>query len=317
MGVLSNTEFVQLVDKYTAAMLTCVPSVLGSATTSSTPGFGDSTIAQGSSLDYGMQRKFRDARLIVAAFNDPDIQQALLSSITNAALQAPLQKQLSTDFNTVYSNLQTLCTSAGLTGVTSLDLFASYYNTGGGGSWQALLPPDWINLYSNLNGGASPNAYNIYAPPDTGTPGRGTYNLGTSTFVAGSALNTSKYAGWLEIFGVCTGNITVTGTGTITLSANGNTANGTINAPTPYTGTFSSHQLTYSTASNISSGNVFSFTVPANDIITAITGVQISNMSGGTFYLFGMSPTAAPAGAPAGLTGVVVPSGITRTSPPS
>jgi hypothetical protein len=286
-----------------------------------------------------MQRKLRDAETLIVDFvpatpNPGDVALGALTGVRNAWISAPYQKQVGNILGTPIANLASLCNAAGITGVANIDQFASYYNTGLGGNWQTLLPPDWVNVYNNQFT-VNPNPLNVYAPPDVSSPGRGVWN--GSSFAPGTGPNLGLYAGWTFIFGICTVQFTAPSASSsssssasgsvaswpnILLSVNGQTANGTMNAPTPFTGTFNSHELIYQGAygANIVPGQVIAFAFPNTaDIVQAVTGVQINGYIGtpGQMYFLGMSPTAAPAGAPGGLVGTSVPTGTTRTSPPT
>jgi hypothetical protein len=311
-----NVKFVKFVDKIVAGMLTCVPSLTAGATGATTPGYGDNTITQGGGTDYGMQLKLRDLEGMVLGFQDVQSSLLLLPSVESAIVAAPLQKKITSDWTTLISGLNTRCAGAGLSGVTSLETFAQYYNTGAGGNWQALLSPDYRTLYKALYG-AYPSPFNVYAPPLLASLGLGNY--ASAAWNNGAVVDITKYAGHLQIFGVVTSAMTITGgTGTIVLSANGFTANGTAGAPASFTGTPSSHQLTATVSgSTVAINTILVFTGSAADILTAITNATLTNVAGGAFWIGGMSPTAAPASAPAGVSGVSVPTGSGRQSPPA
>jgi hypothetical protein len=310
-----NIKFIKMLDKSVAGMLTTVPSLTGGSTSATTPGYGNSALPPGDSTDYGLQLKWRNLEDLVLGFQDAKISLALLSTMDGGVNAAPYQKRLTNDWGSVMAAYNTLCSQAGLSGVTSLETFAQYYNTGAGGNWQSLLPPDYRTLYNALYS-AFPSPFNVYAPPVLASTGLGNY--ASAAWNNGSVVDTAKYAGHIQVFGVVTSPMTIAGgAGTIVLSANGFTASGTAGAPASFTGTPSSHPLTCSvTGASLTSGTILVFTGSAADIYTAITNATLTNISGGTFWIGGMSPTAAPSSAPAGVTGANVPSGATRQSPP-
>lgn len=314
MAAIGNVFLVQAIDKLTATYLETSPSILSGATSSTTPGFGDSSIAIGGGTDYGRQLKLRDIQTLIlggGSTADPDRVNRLFTAIQATIQQNNMQKQEPILLQQLFQALAADISAAGIS-VTTIDGFLSYYNTGGGGNWQALASPDFRTLH-NLMLGQYPNALNVYAPPLISTPGLGSYS---GSFTAGAAADTTKYAGFTQLYLVVTSGFTG-GPGSIVLSGNGFTANGTANAPTPFTGTYSAHQLTYTVSGASLATGVYKLT-PANnaDIFTSITGVQLNSVSGGAFWVCGIGPTAMPSGGPSG-TGTSSPTGTTRNSPPS
>lgn len=94
-----------------------------------------------------------------------------------------------------YLAMNSQATSEGFTGVSDLKSLASYYNTGAGGPWSALLSPVFDDVYAAVatptSGTASLGPLNLYAPVIT--------NMGSRTvggsFAAGTAVDASSFAG--------------------------------------------------------------------------------------------------------------------------
>lgn len=170
-------------------------------------------------------RAWKRADDIIEAIKDTDDNDQI-ASLINAAIQ--LRNKL--DANQVLGTLMSeffgaLNTegvrSAGvgsLAGVNSFDTLLSYYNTGSGGPWNALMPPDFRDTYYNgSNPHVYPTAWNVYFEIVQG----GTYTNGLRKLVvgtgqtAGDAIDSTKYAGgfgqikWSGASG--SGVVTVTG----------------------------------------------------------------------------------------------------------
>ncbi len=318
MAVLSKLRFIKQVDKLTAAFLALSPTLTGDATDEETPGLGDRAIAVDDALDYGAQVKARDLQQAVAAYSDTDANHYLNAALERFVRQCSQQQQIRPMFKEILTALANYGRNSGYTGVSSLDSFASYFNVGAGGNWQALLPPDFRTLhYLALH--SYPSARNVYPPPILDTPGLGAWASPTFTPTV-APFDVTKYNGFLPsmILAVVTDDITASGAGSIKLKGNGYTADGD-GTPAAFVGDFSSHTLTYtiSGAGTIAAGTILVFTGNAADVYTSITGHQLNSASGGAYYVIGMPPTTEPADAPAGATGVVVPATISRTSPPT
>jgi hypothetical protein len=106
---------------------------------------------------------------------------------------------------------------ASLASVNTLDTFLTYYNVGTGGPWNALMSPDYRNLYYAAKK-SYPTAWNVYQEILQG----GTYANGMRRLVvgtgqtAGQGIDSTQYAGgfgqikWSGASG--SGAVTVTGT---------------------------------------------------------------------------------------------------------
>jgi hypothetical protein len=171
-------------------------------------------------------------------------------------------------FFPLLSAYNTTCFNAGLgvplTGVTSIDTFASYYNTGAGGPFGALLPPDFRDLfyavYSNIpNANVYPTNTNLYAPLITNM---GTFTVGGS-FVAGGTVNTANYAGAGGLSLAVTGYTSGVGSKVVTVTLSGLNSSGVLVTGQTWTVTIS--------------GNTAGITIPQTGSVyapTAVTGIS-------------------------------------------
>lgn len=173
------------------------------------------------------------------------------------------------------------------TTITNLATFLAYYNYGAGGPWNALVPPDFATVY-NLVTQATLNPLNVYAPSTTfGSRAQG------ASFVDGSAVNTSLYAGAAVL--KATTDVTWDVTGSVTITVTGNGFNSSGQAVTNRTWTVAS-----------SADGVQSLTlVPTvtGDICTNVTAIAVTGTwVAGTVTIISDVPTAPHSG---------------RTNPPS
>jgi hypothetical protein len=119
------------------------------------------------------------------------------------------------------SSIQRHVASAGLSGVTSLDLFLEYYNTGAGGTWTALQDPAFRDLYIAWTGNvAGPKPWNVYKEILEGATyangvGKGLITgAGACSFTAGESIDECYYAGGFPKLKYAS----VTGTGLVTVT---------------------------------------------------------------------------------------------------
>ena len=231
---LTALQFVAFIDKMTAASLAAI------GTSGSGYGDGDRSLAQ--SADYGVSRKVRDALSIQLGWGDYDINNAMSRSVHDMQNSANYQTDLRTRFGPALSALSTACAAAGLAfpsaaKVSTIQDFATYFNTSTGGPFNALLPPDFGTLYAYGQGlsntdppaaGNLPLPTNVYSPV---IPTMFTYAVtgaGTGTPTAGTAVDTTKYAGAAVSTATMTGfagaSDTVTVTGTALTAAGASTA---------------------------------------------------------------------------------------------
>jgi hypothetical protein len=270
---LSSANFVSYTDKLAAAMLTCVPQ-LGVATGSTTPGFGDSGIVKGNASDYGMLRKLRDLEdlLLTGSPADSNTVNAMLSSIRNAPNVVPLQKQLPATLGGILSALSNACNAAGLTGVTNINTFASYYNTGAGAPWNALVCPDFNTLFYYCNNNTNLTNTNVYFEVLQGatyTNGLAKLVVSGAVFTDGVAINNTKYAGGfgqvtVSGFAGTSDTVTVTGswrkTDGTTATGNGTATvagNGTVTLTPPFANALLLDVTAITAGANITAGTIY------------------------------------------------------------
>lgn len=265
MGTLNTTKFIEFTDKLTASYLGM------KGTSGSGYGMGDSSLALGS--DWGCSRKNRELETIVLAWQDYDLGIALLQPthrINDQAPHVPLARALYFD---LLNTLNLVCRNTGLTGVTDIDSFADYYNFGAGGPYAALLAPDFRDLFHAVYG-AYPDARNVYAPAIA--------NMGqhavAGAFVDGSAVDTTKYAGFTILQAQVSG--WAGSSGTLTVAVSGRDVAGN-NATGHWTATISGN------------GNV-NLTVGSSTvkIATDVTGITLpGTMTAGTVVIAGLIPS--------------------------
>jgi hypothetical protein len=220
---LTAARFVEITDKLTAAWI----ASYGDPATGYGLG-GPETLAKAD--DWGFSRLVRDLEAILLAYAEYDYVAAITAA--HAAWQiAGAASHINSVLSLFQSTLNTLCVGAGITGVSSVDTFATYYNTGAGGPWNALCAPSFRDVYYAL-AGENPTAANCYYEVLHGADHlHGLRSLvvgGTQT--AGTSIDSASYAGgfgqisWVD--GIGSGTVTVTGVwrkpdGTIQSGANG------------------------------------------------------------------------------------------------
>jgi hypothetical protein len=214
MSALSAANFVSLTDKLTAWWNT------GLGTDAS--GYGLRT-AGATAGAYQKAADYRD--LLAATIHDPDY---------NAKLSAGALKFVTdTDAVNVLGNiagpdaltpLEVFAGQAGLSAVTDIASFATYYNVGAGGAWNALLAPDFASLYYAWKQAYPPNTvcYFEVLQGSTYTNGLGKFvvsGAGAGTFTDGVAIpyNSAGVANFAGGFGQVKWS-GATGSGTITVA---------------------------------------------------------------------------------------------------
>jgi hypothetical protein len=162
-------------------------------------GLGDNDVAAAD--DTGFRGRLGDLVGTINALEDDQFAElvvGLRADIAKSGYQSHMPKALASSF----SKLTTLCDDSGIDGVGGIDTFATYYNTGDGGPWNALLSPHFRTLmYLVL--GAYPSAHNVYAPTATlATRAIASSALGALT--DGAAIDETKYAGAARLQAVIT-----------------------------------------------------------------------------------------------------------------
>ena len=193
----------------------------------------------------------------------------------------------------ILERLAGLCRAANIdSSITNIETFLTYYNTGAGGDWNALMPgPQWRELYYQWKR-AYPSISNLYFEIVQGGTFRGTTytnalakfvvsGAGAGTLTDGAAVDTTKYAGgvgYLVVSGLAgSGNVTVTGTGW-------DPATGAITASSTWITSVSGDG---STAIVVGAG-----TAPAGCLLNNVTNISIAaGITAGTIYVECRKPT--------------------------
>ena len=287
MAAISAAQVNTYTDKLAVAYL----SLAG--TLASTYGCGDGT--QTLANDWGASKAMRQILDAVVGtpstpgWGDYDLEVNVVAAVAMSKSAVSYQQVVKNLLNTPFAALNAACVYSGSylsisSTVSSLATWLSYYNYGTGGAWTALVAPEFSTLYNILNVTAL-DARNIYSPTIT--------NMGSraygGSFSAGTAVNTTNYAGAGSLIAYCT-SISGTG-GTVTVTCNGRSASGTTVTGRTFTGTIAN---TPATQSVVLSPSV------AGDIATSVTGITLP---GG---LTGSSTVTIQARPPSG-----------RTSPPT
>lgn len=134
---------------------------------SSGSGFGcgnaDTTLAS----DWGFSKAARQLQAALMATQDFSIVKILGDSAADIVRQSPVQNVAASMYMPLLSRLNQTCALSGLPGVTSLETFALYYNTGAGGPNNCRLSPAFGQVYHlALRSALAANClYTAGAPP--------------------------------------------------------------------------------------------------------------------------------------------------------
>jgi len=211
LAILTPATLITLVDKTTAFSLAEIGTV------GSGYGAGDRSLSLGST--WGTDLKARNLESLVLGTADPDRIKRLFNSVDALVTASNYEVQLKNQLSGWLTALNQDCRLSGITGaypgVVDIDTFAAYFNTGAGGPWLCLLPPDWIAVSFNVLG-KNPQAVNVYSPAIVNMAQWVITGAGTGTFTPGTAVG-AAYAGaavpQLTTTGITgTGIVTVTGT---------------------------------------------------------------------------------------------------------
>jgi hypothetical protein len=196
VALLNPTLLNLLTDKINTMYL----DTLGSS--SSGLGLGDGT--------YGASFRAQDlvnyiTGLTNQSFCDPNIQSSLLPNaqglpntfLAKNAFGALISREL-----VALSGLCAQSVSVN-SSIGNLNNFCSWYNFGNGVTyWQAMMPPDWLDIFSGTFG-FNPDHHNLYFQVKQGQTYRGTtftyalgeYVVSSTTFTAGYIVDDTKYSG--------------------------------------------------------------------------------------------------------------------------
>jgi hypothetical protein len=229
--------------------------------------------------DWGVHRGAQDilTALIgtpsVAGVGDADVITDLLAPARALPTNTGWQRVV-LDLNAFVNALAQLCSKAGLTGVTDLDSFCTYYNSGAGGPFTCLMAPDFQALWCELKNGTYLSAKNVYAPP---VGSLGSVNAATDVFTDGNTIDSVHFGGFTRL------NIATTGftgaSGVVSIAVSGLKADGTAGTDT-WTGTVAANGDVVVTAGSVVK------------IVQDVTGIVAhSNITAGTLTVTGLIPS--------------------------
>ena len=218
-----------------------------------------------------------------------DIMDILLNCVNYDELDALLRPTKSLLDASIYTNfvsgtvpvflsaLSNLCGRSGLSGVSDLNTYATYYNLQHSIKWQCLFNPVFRSVYALWRGGTYPSAHNVYFEVLQGTAYPNALRklvVGTGQ-TAGYTIDETMYAGgfpYLKWSGV-------SGSGTATVSGTWRKTDGTT--------------ATGNGTANVSgaSGSA-SITPPFSDaLILSCSNISVSGITAGTLYVEARVPS--------------------------
>jgi hypothetical protein len=225
----------------------------------------------------GASAKAQDMMDILLNCNNYDELDALLRP-TKSLLDASIFSNFVSGTVPVFlSALSNLCGRSGLSGVSDLNSFATYYNLQHTTKWQCLFNPVFRAVYALWRGGTYPSAHNVYFEVLQGTDYPNALRklvVGTGQ-TAGYTIDDTMYAGgfayvtWSGVSG--SGTVTVTGTWRKT---DGTTATGNGTA-------------------NVSGASGSATITPpfSNALILSCSNISVSGITAGTLYVEARRPS--------------------------
>jgi len=236
--------------------------------------------AYSKAADWGMSKASRNLENLIvgvgatAGLSDFGLVNAQAANADKLAATAAHKALLLAIASPNVYNLNTACgLNSPPAGVVDIESFAKYNNTGAGGPYLALLPPDWVLLYNAIFS-VFPGAYNVYPPQITNMASK----VVGGSYTQGPNVDTVKFAGFTRLQITMTG---ITGSGNVTATVNGLDANGV--AQTGDTVTFTGVNA------NAAFAGTLGATVKAVTAITAITFP--GGISAGTGTIAGLIPS--------------------------
>lgn len=273
---LPASELASYVDKLDAAW------IAEAGTSASGLGLGDGT--------YGASAKQAGLATLVAGSGNI-VSQSVLAPIAQAYPNNTAALAYASQFRSFFSGLNNLANQTGV--ATSLNGLLEYYDSGAGGPWACMAPPEWVQIYQAVTGSA-PDPLTVYAPVPQGstyTVGLGEYNKSTSTFTAATgpvgvlnssgAIDTTKYAGGFAQIQWTSGS----GSGTCTVTVAGLNQAG-VAENYVLTGTWGSGPFTAT-----QTGVLLVPATTSTDLITKVTGYTVTGMTAGVFYVSAVPPS--------------------------
>lgn len=273
---LSTANFNALLDKATAIYLAAKGASDANSATLGTSGNG---IGDTSSTAWGAYGKASGLETLVLALADYDQLQPLLTPTHNILSVTGWQNYVRTLFSSWITGMETTCSRASSVdaSITGINTYATYYNTGAGGAFNALMCPDFRDIYYYTHNNTYPTAKNVYAPPGTSI---GSYNVATLVLSGNSTVDTTKYAGHARIT-MTVASSAGTYSGTVVIAVSGYNSAGTLT-----TDTWTSPTITGNGSVTITAGS----TVKVVTQITAVNSVP-AGMTAGTLTFTGLAPS--------------------------
>ena len=177
--------------------------------------------------DWGFSAYARLIEQKIYSYNNYALTTTLLPNIHDLQNYAPYEKIVMVAFKNSILGLKQACYNAGIAltlPLTDINSFATYYNTGSGGPYNALVSPDFALAYFNLLGRTiSPS--NVYAPVITNL---GTWNAATSVFTSGMRVDGTRFAGTAVLNVSLPGGGSSGTTGTVSIPVTGLNAQGVL-----------------------------------------------------------------------------------------
>ena len=233
-------------------------------------------VALGDGQDGASQQAWTLLQAVLAS-NDYDQVDALLRlsrGLYDASLADTFAAGTASGF---LSALNNLAARAGISGVSDLNSFATYYNLQASTKWQCLFAPLFRHLYGLWRGGNYPSAHNVYFEVLQGSryPNALRKLVVGGSQTAGATIPDTQYAGgfpFLKWSGV-------SGSGTATITGNWRKTDGTT--------------ATGNGSANVSgaSGEV-AITPPfTGALILSCTNISTSGITAGTLYVEARRPS--------------------------
>lgn len=184
---------------------------------------GDSSAARGigeSGDAYGVAQQAQNVLAYLIATDDSQVQADLTRTFLDMQRDFTTLEVVGDRFRSAVNRLNTHVKKGGVSGVTTLDTWLTYLNTGTSPKWQGLWAPEWYDVYNAVKGGTvRPAVNNLYFEVLQGA----TYANGLRKLVvgtgetAGFAIDSAKYCGGyprlkVSSFAGTSDTVTVTGT---------------------------------------------------------------------------------------------------------
>jgi len=265
---------------------------LGTAAT----GYGLGT----SALAYGAGQSVASLKTGWAAVSDLDVSRMLAGALDQIEEKVTASRFTKDLLAPLLRAITIIVQRGGISGVSSIDAYLEYLNTGTGTKWQALQPPNWRDVYYAWKS-EYPTVHNVYYEVLQGATyvnglgkfevsgaGAGVYtdqaNAGDLVTEDGStgSIDTSKYCGGFPQVRVSG----LTGTGTVTVTGIGFD-------PATEAKTTSKTWTAAVTGNGVTACVVG--TAPVDSLIVNCTNVSVAaGISAGTIYVEAARPTGRP-----------------------